>query len=165
MVIAHAPGVREIDDTYTEGAMNAHLSEAYFMRALMYFYLVRNFKEVPLVTTPYEDDSTPFSIAKSSEEEILKQIKADVQTALDSGGAKEFYDNDNWNASKGRATKWALYALMSEVSLWTEDYDTCIKYADLLINATASVVRHLLQFRRTGIQFLIRGIVMNPFLK
>ena len=27
---------------------------------------------------------------------------------------------------------------MSEVSLWTEDYDTCIKYADLLINATAS---------------------------
>ena len=121
VVIAHAPGVREIDDTYTEGAMNAHLSEAYFMRALMYFYLVRNFKEVPLVTTPYEDDSTPFSIAKSSEEEILKQIKADVQTALDSGGAKEFYDNDNWNASKGRATKWALYALMSEVSLWTED--------------------------------------------
>lgn len=138
VVIAHAPGVREIDDTYTEGAMNAHLSEAYFMRALMYFYLVRNFKEVPLVTTPYEDDSTPFSIAKSSEEEILKQIKADVQTALDSGGAKEFYDNDNWNASKGRVTKWALYALMSEVSLWTEDYDTCIKYADLLINATAS---------------------------
>ena len=138
VVIAHAPGVREIDDTYTEGAMNAHLSEAYFMRALMYFYLVRNFKEVPLVTTPYEDDSTPFSIAKSSEEEILKQIKTDVQTALDSGGAKEFYDNDNWNASKGRATKWALYALMSEVSLWTEDYDTCIKYADLLINATAS---------------------------
>ena len=138
VVIAHAPGVHEIDDTYTEGAMNAHLSEAYFMRALMYFYLVRNFKEVPLVTTPYEDDSTPFSIAKSSEEEILKQVKADVQTALDSGGAKEFYDNDNWNASKGRVTKWALYALMSEVSLWTEDYDTCIKYADLLINATAS---------------------------
>ena len=31
-----------------------------------------------------------------------------------------------------------LGALMSEVSLWTEDYDTCIKYADLLINATAS---------------------------
>ena len=56
--------------------------KSYFMRALMYFYLVRNFKEVPLVTTPYEDDSTPFSIAKSSEEEILKQIKTDVQTFL-----------------------------------------------------------------------------------
>ena len=55
-------------------------------------------------------------LPNSSEEEILKQIKADVQTALDSGGAKEFYDNDNWNASKGRVTKWDLYALMSEVS-------------------------------------------------
>lgn len=137
VVIAHAPGVREEDETYTEGAMNAHLSEAFFMRALTYFYLVRNFKEVPLVLTPYEDDSTPFSIAKSSEEELLMQIKSDIQTALDTGGAKEFYDNNNWNASKGRVTLWALYALMSEVALWTEDYDICIKYADLLINATA----------------------------
>lgn len=137
-VIAHAPEVRGIDDTYTEGAMNSHLSEAYFMRALMYFYLVRNFKEVPLVITPYEDDSTPFFLKKSSEEDILKQIKNDVKTALDTGGAKEYYDNDNWNATKGRATKWALYALMAEVSLWTEDYDTCIEYADLLISTSAS---------------------------
>lgn len=137
VVIVHAPQVREIDETYTEGAMNSHLSEAYFMRALMYFYLVRNFKEVPLVVTPYEDDSTPFSLAKTTEEKVLEQIKQDIQTALASGGAKEFYDNDRWNASKGRVTKWALYALMAEVALWTEEYDLCIEYADLLIDATA----------------------------
>lgn len=138
VIIAHAPEVRKIDATYSEGAMNSHLSEAYFMRASMYFYLVRNFKEVPLIVTPYEDDSTPFTMVKSSEDDIVKQIKADVKTAIDNGGGKDFYDNDQWNATKGRITKWALYALMSEVALWSEDYDTTIEYADKIINATES---------------------------
>lgn len=137
-VIEYAPQVQAVDQTYTEGAMNAHLSEAYFMRGLMYFYLVRNFKEVPLVSEAYVDDSAPFSIAKSTEEEIISQIKSDIKTALDAGGAKEFYDNETWNASKGRVTKWALYALMADVCLWSEDYEGCVQYADLLINATAA---------------------------
>jgi len=137
-VINYAPGVSLIDPTYSEGAMNSHLTEAYFMRALMNFYLVRNFKEVPLILEPYVTDKAPFSIAKSSEEEIIVQIKTDILTAINSNAAKEFFVNEEWaGASKGRATIWALYALMAEVSLWSEDYDECIKYADYLINATA----------------------------
>ncbi len=138
-VIAYAPEVQEMDETYTVGAMNAHLSEAYFMRGLMYFYLVRNYKEVPLITIPYIDDSSSFWVEKSDEDVIIAQIKADIKTALESDGAKEFYDDDEWNgASKGRVTKWALYALMAEVCLWSEDYTKCIEYANLLINATAT---------------------------
>ncbi|NDV65344.1 RagB/SusD family nutrient uptake outer membrane protein [Bacteroides sp. 224] len=137
-VIKYAPGVAEIDETYAEVAMRSHQTEAYFMRALMYFYLVRNFKEVPLVLEPYIDDSAPYSIAKSSEEAIIAQIKEDVKTALSFNAAKEFFDHENWSgASKGRATVWALYALMAETCLWSGDYDECIKYADYLINATA----------------------------
>ncbi len=128
----------EKDQSFTESALKQYEAEVLTIRALMYFYLVRNFKEVPLVTTPYEDDSSPFSLAKSTEEVVLAQVKADIQTAINSGAAKEFYDNENWNATKGRATIWALYALMAEVSLWTEDYDDCIRYADMLINATAA---------------------------
>jgi hypothetical protein len=139
-VIRYAPDVQANDDTYTVEAMYSHQTEAYFMRALMYFYLVRNFKEVPLVLTPYVDDTAPFSIAKSTEAEIIAQIKADITTALDSNAAKEFYDDDTWaGATKGRATKWALYALMADVCLWSEDYDTCIRYADYLINATSAI--------------------------
>lgn len=119
--------------------MNSHLSEAYFLRGLCHFYLVRNFKEAPIVTEPYVDDSAPYDIAKSSEEDIIAQIKSDIQTALDTGAAKEFFEDDKWEgASKGRATKWALYALMADVCLWSEDYDGCIEYANQLINATAS---------------------------
>lgn len=138
-VIKYAPQVADIDGTYSEGAMRSHQAEAYFMRAWAYFVLVRNFKEVPLVLEPYVDDSAPFGIAKSSEEEIIAQIKKDILTALNSDAAKEYFDDDKWDgATKGRVTKWALYALMSDVCLWSGDYDGCITYADYLINATAS---------------------------
>ncbi|MDL2242087.1 RagB/SusD family nutrient uptake outer membrane protein, partial [Bacteroidales bacterium OttesenSCG-928-L03] len=138
-VLDYAPGVARIDDTYPEAAMKSHLTEAYFMRSLMYFYLVRNFQEVPLILTSYVDDSTPYSMAKSSEATIIAQIKSDIIAALTTEAAKEFFDHDNWNgASKGRATKWALYALMADVCLWSEDYDECIKYANLLIGATSA---------------------------
>jgi len=135
-VINYAPTVLGEDETYKEASMKSHQTEAYFMRALTYFYLVRNFKEVPLVLTPYVDDSAPYVVAKSNENEILEQIKKDIETALDTDAAKESYD-EVW-ANKGRATKWSLYALMADVCLWMEDYDGCITYANKLIEANAS---------------------------
>ncbi len=136
-VIAYAPSVMTEDDTYLGPLMNSHLSEAYFMRALMYFYLVRNFREVPLALRPYVDDSAPYELAKSSESEIIAQIKKDIQDALATGAAKEAFDGEPW-VTKGRATKWALYALMADVCLWSEDYDNCIIYANLLLEADAT---------------------------
>lgn len=133
-VLAYAPGVMTEDNTYLESEMNSHLTEAYFIRALAYFYLVRNFKEVPMALIPYVDDSAPYEIAKSTETEIITQIKKDVQTALDSNAAKGSFDVD-WE-TKGRATKWALYALMADICLWSEDFDNCIVYANHLIDAT-----------------------------
>lgn len=138
-VIKYAPEVQAIDKTYQEVSMNSHLCEAYFLRGLCHFYLVRNFGSAPIVTEPYVDDSAPYDLAKSTEAEMIAQIKADIQTALATGAAKEFYDDDEWaGADKGRATIWALYALMADVCLWSEDYDNCIKYCDLLINADAT---------------------------
>ena len=138
-VIQYAPEVQEIDETYLEVAMKSHLTEAYFLRALGHFYLLRNFKEVPIITAPYVDDTAPFEVAKSSEAEIVAQIKADITAALETGAAKEFFESNSWEgASKGRATKWALYALMADVCLWNGDYEECVTYTDLLINATAN---------------------------
>lgn len=136
-VIKYAPDVLQKDETYLDIVMESHLTEAYFLRALAHFYLVRNFKDVPIVTEPYVDDSAPFDIGKSMEREVIEQIKGDIRTALGSGAAKGFFDIPDWpGASKGRATKWALYALMVDVCLWSEDYLTCTAYADSLIHAT-----------------------------
>lgn len=130
-VILYAPGVK--DNTYYDAIRNSHLAEAYFMRAYCYLLLVKNYKEVPLVLSAYVNDRASFDLAKSSEAEIIAQIKEDVKTALATGAAKGTYEED-W-ATKGRATKWALYALMADACLWSEDYDQCIEYCDLILNA------------------------------
>lgn len=136
-VLKYAPTVTEKDASYYESQMNSHLTEAYFLRGLSYLYLVRNFREVPLITEPYVDDGMPINVAKSSEVEILAQIKNDVRAALATNAAKETFEG-TW-ATKGRATKWALYALMAETCLWAEEYEECVTYTDYLINATASM--------------------------
>lgn len=138
-VIKYAPQVQQIDATYNEAAMKSHLTEAYFLRALSYFYLVRNFRDVPLVLEPYMDDSAPYKVGQSSEAEVIARIKTDIETALATGAAQEFFEDDEWaGASKGRATKWALHALMVDVCLWSGDYDGCVEFADYLLNATAT---------------------------
>jgi hypothetical protein len=57
------------------------LSEAYFIRSLSYFYLVRIFKDVPLVLEPTLTDATDVYIPKSGEDVILAQIKEDLEMA------------------------------------------------------------------------------------
>jgi len=136
VVLANAHKAQEKDDTYEVEELNAHYCEAYFLRALSYFYLVRNWREVPLITVPYEDDSYSYHIAKSSEAEIIQQIKSDILAALATGSTKEYYET-TWE-TKGRATRWAFYALMADVCLWSEEYDTAIEYCDYLLNSTSA---------------------------
>ena len=130
-VIMYAP---EVDDnTYYDAIRNSHLAEAYFMRAYCYLLLAKNYREVPLVLQAYVNDHASFDVAKSTEAEIIAQVKEDVKTALATGAAKDVYETD-WQ-TKGRVTKWALYALMADACLWSEDYDQCIEYCDMVLNA------------------------------
>lgn len=135
VVLANASKAQVIDDTYEVEEMNAHHSEAYFLRALCYFYLVRNWREVPLLTVPFEDDSHSYQVPKATEADIIAQIKSDIRTALESGATKESF-NTTWE-TKGRATKWAFYALMADVCLWSEDYETALQYSDYLLTSTS----------------------------
>lgn len=138
-VIYYAPSVCDGDATYKESMMKSHLTEAYFQRAYCYLLLLKNFKEVPLVVKPYVDDTEAFKLPKSTETEIMDQIKKDVKDALATGAAKGTYDDildpNGWQ-TKGRATKWSLYALMADACLWSEDYAGCIEYCNLILNAT-----------------------------
>ena len=124
------------DMTYTEAELKSHYTEAYFLRALSYFYLVRNWRDVPMPLKSFQDDGTSFNLPLSYEADIVDQIKTDIVTALQTGAAKESFET-TWE-TKGRATKWALYALMADVCLWDEDYENAIKYCDALLNAAAS---------------------------
>ncbi len=135
-VLKYAPGVMERDASFTQSQMASLQAEALFLRALAYFYLVRTFGEVPLILEPYVNDEQKFEIAKSAAETILSQVTGDLTEALRS--AKEFFpeiDNDNPAYSKGRATKWAIHALLADIALWQGRYDDCIASCDAILNS------------------------------
>ena len=135
-VLDNAHLAYEADDTYEKSELNSHYCEAYYLRALAYFYIVRNWRDAPLITESYESDERPYAIAKSEERLLLNQIKLDLQTAIDINAAKERF-NTTWE-TKGRATVWALHALMADVCLYDKDYEGCIKHADAILNAISS---------------------------
>ena len=96
----------------------AIVGEALFLRALSYFYLVRAFKEVPLVLQAPSSDAVDFLIPKSSADTVLNQIEADLAIA-EKDVPVEYGRNID---TKGRATKGAVNALQTDVYLWRKKY-------------------------------------------
>lgn len=129
-VIKNAPEVQKIDNTFTEFQLKGLLAEAYWLRSLNYFYLVRIFKDVPLVLTPSETDATDFYLPVTKGEDILEAMLKDLneyrQFATD--GYKTL------DEVKGRATKAAFDALLADISLWNFDYEKCIGYCNRIIS-------------------------------
>ena len=135
-VIARAEKARSNDETYTEEEMKSHLCEAYFLRALSYFYIVRNWRDAPMPLEPYESDEVEYYLPQTPEKDIIAQIKNDLYTAIGLNAAKEAFDT-KWE-TKGRATIWAIYALMADVCLWNSDFDEAVKYADMILESKSA---------------------------
>ncbi|MBN1925645.1 MAG: RagB/SusD family nutrient uptake outer membrane protein [Prolixibacteraceae bacterium] len=135
-VIKYAPDVVGRDESFSEAQMNSYLSEAYFLRSLAYFYLVRTFRDVPLILDPYVNDEQEYEIPQSTADVVLDKITDDLNHALIA--AKEFFpevDYDNPVYTKGRATKWAIHSLLADIYLWRGEYDKCIASCDKVINS------------------------------
>jgi starch-binding outer membrane protein, SusD/RagB family len=133
MVIAYSPAVRERDASFSESVMNSYIAEAHYIRGLAYFFLVRNFREVPLILEPYMNDNQSYDIPQASESAIWDQITEDLIIA-EAGCKTSFSEPDTW-ANKGRATKWAAKATLADVYLWTGHYDKAITACNDLINS------------------------------
>ena len=124
-VIVNAPKVQEIDDTFTDYQMQGLMSEAYFLRSLAYFYLIRIFNQVPLILEPSETDDTEFYVEKVTEEVVLNQIVKDLEANRAFAPSESF---KTLKENKGRASKAAFDALLADIALWRFDYDNVIKY-------------------------------------
>ncbi|MDF9830933.1 RagB/SusD family nutrient uptake outer membrane protein [Parabacteroides sp. PF5-6] len=75
--------IKRIPDTpeITEADKNSLLGEAYFLRALYYFNLVRWFGDIPLLTTPTEK-LQELEVYRESQELVYQQIVNDLQFAV-----------------------------------------------------------------------------------
>jgi tetratricopeptide (TPR) repeat protein len=125
--------VLEKDKTFTERMKQSIDAEAIFLRSLSYFYLVRLWKDVPLVLNPTVSDTVDIFLSKSTEHEILNQIIGDLKVAKDMACTTEYIDDPPFY--KGRANKYSIMALMADIYLWQEKYQECIDYCDSIINS------------------------------
>lgn len=132
-ILEFASTVLDIDETFDLKTEKSYEAEALFIRSKCYFDLVRIWKEVPLILNASSTDTVSFSIEKSSESTIIKQIEKDLIKA------KEFAYTDEYASKpemfKGRINKYAINTLLADIYLWSEQYEKCIEICDEVINS------------------------------
>ena len=119
---------------FTVAEMERVHAEALFIRSLTYFYLVRLYKDVPLILSASSSDTVDFYVEKSDEAVVLDQIISDLEYAETIAVSKENIDDNtsqflsDLTLFKGRANKYSIQTLLADVYLWKEDYQKCIEY-------------------------------------
>ncbi len=128
-VLKHVP---DITDPALAGRKDRILGEAYFLRALFYFYLTRTFENVPLILEPYEDLNADFFPKQSDRATIFVQIEADLKQAEQLVPDLPF---SSTLENKGKATKAAVRCVMADLYLWEKKYELAANAADLVITS------------------------------
>jgi starch-binding outer membrane protein, SusD/RagB family len=130
-VIKKAPGAMAYDTNYREDEMNANVAEALTIRSLCYFYLIRTYGDVPLVTQPSESESVDYNTAQSSADSVIvPQLISDLKEAETKASTTWGTEAEN----KGRITRNAVRALLADVYLWAGQYQKCIDECDAVLN-------------------------------
>jgi len=122
--------VFELDETFTQEMMDAVEAEAIFIRSIAYFYLVRLWKDVPLVTEASISDTSNLYVPKSPEHVVLANIIDDLLYARELANDTEFQGSDYFY---GRANKYSITALLADVYLWAEQYQNCMDACDYVM--------------------------------
>lgn len=133
VVITRVPPITKLDSRLTQKECDAIVGEAYFLRALSYFYLVRTFGDVPLVVNPPLNDQVNFQVPKSTASQILTQIESDLNLAESSLPVQY----ETVVKTRGRATKGAVNALQADVYLWQAKYSEAAVASKKVIDNTA----------------------------
>lgn len=103
-------------------AKESILGEAYFLRGLLYFYLVRTFENVPLITEPYYSTSQDYFPKQAEPAAVWAQVLSDLLAA-------ETRVPDTYAAlidTKGRATKGAVRAVLADYYMWKKQYQDAL---------------------------------------
>ena len=128
-VLKFAPTVSAQDGTFTDKQLKSYEAEALTLRAMMYFYLVRSFKDVPLVLEASVTDDQNYSIPKTDGTQILDTLIRDLKIAA--FNAPQSYTTIAQN--KSRITSWTAKTLLADIYLWQEKYELCNSLCDEII--------------------------------
>jgi len=132
-VLLYAPQVAEKDPAFTPEELRATVAEVSALRDLCYFYLIRTFRDVPLMKEAIIDDNQNITVPATSFEEVLDFLISDLESVKDDARPK--YPATKPYYQTGRITQDAVKAMLCEMYLWKGDYQNCVKYADEVIQS------------------------------
>ena len=145
-VLKYAPEVAKSVTSYTDSELRANIAEATALRALCYFYLIRTFRDVPYSTYAFTDDDQVMDLPATKFDDVLDSLIVSLEEVK--GMAVKRYPVTSPLYQTGRITQDAIHAMLCEMYLWKKDYDSCIRYADLVIASKKEIAennRSLLQ--------------------
>ena len=132
-VLKYAPEVAAKDPAYTQSELSAHIAEVTALRSLCYFYLIRAFRDVPYSSVAFTDDDMKMDLPATKFDDVLDSLIVSLE-GVKSMAVKRYPITERLYQT-GRITQDAIHAMLCELYLWKQDYDNCIRYADLVIDA------------------------------
>ena len=102
-----------IESKLPQGFIDKKIAEARFLRAYIYFEMVKRYGGMPIITDP-QDIDTPVEelfASRNSEQEVYDFIISDLEEAAQNLSTTA-------SAASGRATKWAALALLTRAATY-----------------------------------------------
>lgn len=124
------------------------MGEAKFLRAFMYFTLVKTYGGVPIVDhlpNPSSEEDRVMQLTRKSATEVYAFIVSDLTDAIAVLPAKGTYAA----SEKGRASKGAAYALLSKVYLYQKEWQKALDNANL-VTGYSLATDYASQYKITG---------------
>lgn len=139
LFIERAPGVREKDARYTEINMKYDIAQARAIRAFTYFYMVRIWGDVPLITKSFDDGSF-VQRPRTSQESVLNFAENELLAAVEDlpfsygGGTTTYYGDQSSYWRKALFNKLTGYAILAHISAWQGKYINVDAYTEYIMN-------------------------------
>lgn len=141
IVLKKAAAVMDIDPYYTDGDYLTDRSQMLALRALCYFYLVRNFRDVPYSSVAYMNSSQEMMIPQTAPAVVLQNCINDLEEAENIALSPDAYTYGDWRRT-GYINRDAVRAILADIYLWRasvthseSDYEKCVYYCDLVIES------------------------------
>ena len=104
-----------------------YIGQCYAMRAYLYFWGTRAWGKMPIITEPWDGSLNNIAVPRSSLEKVKEQILSDIESAIG-------YFNISDTSDKFYLGKDAMYALLTEVYMWYNEYQEALKASDHFID-------------------------------
>jgi hypothetical protein len=137
--IENAGKVLEKDPAYSEINYQYDAAQARALRALAYFYMVRMWGDVPLITHSYDNGTFPL-VARTEAQQVLNYAKRELLSLVTLlpellGSSSDQYYGGDANKWKGwLINRYSVYALLTHIAAWEGNYTDVEAYAGHILN-------------------------------